>query len=223
MDLSLALLVFGIGILLGGMMLYYFTRKSESFLMIQRHLQDLDRRLDDKLGESGRMMQNQFSQSSKIIQDVTEKLTRLDETNRQVMSFSEQLRNLQDILQNPKQRGLLGEFYLETLLQNVFPPGDFQMQYSFSDGKVVDAVVYMKDKIIPIDSKFSLENYEKLTASLDPVDRERIEKVFKQDLKNRIDETAKYIRPGEGTTDFAIMFIPAEAIYYDLLTGTAEL
>ena len=167
----------------------------------------------------------QFSESKKIISDVTEKLTKLDETNRQVVGFADQLQNLQDILKNPKQRGVLGEYYLETLLKNVLPPGSYAMQYPFSDTDgegsniIVDAVVFVKDKIIPIDSKFSLENYNRLVAEKDPVEREKLERAFKGDLKNRIDETAKYIQPSMGTMDFAFMFIPHEAIYYDLLVA----
>ena len=125
---------------------------------------------------------------------------------------------MQDILQNPKQRGVLGEYYLETVLKNVLPPGRFQMQYKFSDGEIVDAAIFLdKDKILPVDSKFSLENYNKILGTKDNTEREQWEKLFKQDLKNRIDETAKYIRPKEDTMDFAFMFIPSEAIYYDLL------
>jgi DNA recombination protein RmuC len=127
------------------------------------------------------------------------------------------LQSLQDILKNPKQRGVLGEYYLETLLKNVLPPGSFQMQYAFSDGEIVDAIVRVKDKIIPIDSKFSLENYNRLVEEKNDAEKIRLEKLFVNDLKNRITETSKYIRPSEGTMDFAFMFIPHEAIYYDLL------
>lgn len=162
-------------------------------------------------------VRSQFGESAKLIREVTQGLTKLDETNRQVVSFADQLQSLEDILKNPKQRGILGEYYLETLLKNVMPPGSFQMQYAFKDGTIVDAVVFVKDKIIPIDSKFSLENYNRLVAEKDPNVREDLEKVFKADLKNRIDETAKYVKPSEGTMDFAFMFIPHEAIYYDLL------
>ena len=91
----------------------------------------------------------------KIVTDVTERLTKLDETNRQVMNFTDQLKDLQDILKNPKQQGILGEYYLETLLKNILPPTGFQMQYKFADGEIVDAAVFVKDKIIPVDSKFS--------------------------------------------------------------------
>ena len=135
------------------------------------------------------------------------------------MNFSDQLRNLQDILQNPKQRGILGEYFLDTLLKNVLPPGSYQMQYKFKDGEIVDAVVKIKDKLVPIDSKFSLENYNRLAATHNESDRKILEKAFVNDLKLRITETAKYIRPNEDTLDFAFMFIPSEAIYYDLLVN----
>ena len=141
----------------------------------------------------------------------------MGEGQRQVMNFTEQLRDLQDILKNPKQRGILGEYYLETLLKNVLAPAQYQMQYAFQNGEIVDAVVFVKDKIIPIDSKFSLENYNRLIEVKDPSEKERLEKAFVNDLKLRITETSKYIRPAEGTMDFAFMFIPHEAIYYDLL------
>jgi len=127
------------------------------------------------------------------------------------------LENLQDILKNPKQRGILGEYYLEAVLKNVLPPGVFQMQYEFKDGDIVDAVIFVKDKIIPIDSKFSLENYNRILEAKEDGERQKYETAFRDDLKTRIDETSKYIKPSEGTMEFAFMFIPSEAVYYDLL------
>ncbi len=191
--------------------------------LILEQINELNRTVDKKMGESSKEMHEslkyQSTESFNIIRDITEKLTRLDETNKQVVSFADQLQSLQDILKNPKQRGILGEYYLETLLKNVLPTGSFQMQYPFADGTIVDAVVFVKDKIIPIDSKFSLENYNRLSEEKNPAEKERLEKLFKEDLKKRIDETAKYVKPGEGTMDFAFMFIPHEAIYYDLLVS----
>ena len=201
-----------------------------SFVLLQNQMQDLARLIDQKTTETNKTMndtqtalhktiQTQFGQSAKIITDVTEKLTKLDETNKQVMGFADQLQNLGDVLQNPKHRGILGEYYLENVLKNVLPPGSFQMQYKFKDGDIVDAAVFVKDKIIPIDSKFSLENYNRTVEEKNPDRRAELEKVFINDLKSRIDETGKYIKPKEGTMDFAFMFIPAEGIYYDLLVN----
>lgn len=198
-------------------------------LLLQQHLQDLMRTVDTKLSENSqhmqRSVQGQLQESAKLVREVTAGLTKLDETNRQVVSFADQLQHLQDILKNPKQRGVLGEYYLETVLKNVLPPGRFQMQYRFSDGEIVDAAIFLdENKVLPVDSKFSLENYNRLITERDPHEREKLEKLFKQDLKNRIDETSKYIRPSENTMDFAFMFIPSEGVYYDLLVnqvGTA--
>jgi len=212
-------------ILFAGVALVFFwqlrnrPRKDEAsgLLMIQNQLNELRATIDGKLGDSAKMFQQQYSESVKVIQDITEKLTRLDETNKQVINFADQLQNLQDILQNPKQRGVLGEYYLETVLKNVLPPGSYKLQYEFRDGSVVDAVILVKDKIIPVDSKFSLENYNRLLQTKNGAEREQLERQFRQDLKNRIDETSQYVKPEEGTLDFAFMFIPSEAVFYDVL------
>ncbi len=212
-------------------------RLNEKNNLLSEQNRELRQELDKKLSETHRTTQEQYkmtqeqlgqtiktvqgisNHSVKIISEVTAKLTKLDETNKQIINFSAQLQNLQDILKNPKQRGVLGEYYLEETLKNVLPPNAYQMQYSFKDGTIVDAVVFVKDKIIPIDSKFSLENYEKILNTKDPEAREKLERQFKQDLKTRIDETAKYVKPAENTMEFAFMFIPSEAIYYDLLVN----
>lgn len=220
-----------IGVILGGIVFYFIFNRKKSpeekndtgLQLILQQLNELSRTVDSKIGESHKQMSENLrfhsSESNKIIRDVTEKLTRLDETNKQVISFADQLQNLQDILKNPKQRGILGEYYLETVLKNVLPPGSYQMQYSFPDGNIVDAVVFVKDKIIPIDSKFSLENYNKIIEEKNVTEKKKLESIFVNDLKNRIIETSKYIQPSQNTTDFAFMFIPHEAIYYDLLVN----
>ncbi len=207
------------------LLLYFFLFKKEqkkedqSMIMMQEQLKEIRQSLSFQQSDMQKQMQTQFSSTSQIIRDVTEKLTKLDDTNKQVMGFAEQLQSLENILKNPKQRGVLGEYFLDTLLKNVFAPSQYQMQYKFKDGEIVDAVVFVKDKVIPIDSKFSLENYNRILEEKDPIKHEQLEKQFKQDLKNRIDETSKYIRPTENTTDFAFMFIPSEGIYYDLLVN----
>ena len=186
--------------------------------------------VNERLDKSQTMMREsiakQFSESSKLITEVTQRLTKLDETNKRVVDVADELKLLQNILQNPKQRGGLGEYYLDTVLGNVLPPNGYKTQYKFKDGEIVDAVIILdKNRILPIDSKFTLENYNRLIEEKDKTQREVYVKAFKNDLKNRIDETAKYIRPNEGTLDYAFMFIPSEAIYYDLLVnnvGTAS-
>ena len=169
--------------------------------------------LKEMRDESGRVVRD----FTFHIKDVASQLEKIHSDHQHVKDVKTQLGKLTDVLANPKQRGILGEYFLETLLKNVFQPNQYKLQYKFKDGEIVDAVIFIKDKIVPIDSKFSLENYNKILEEKDQTQRERLEKLFKQDLKNRIDETAKYIRPGEGTMDFAFMFIPSEGIYYDLL------
>jgi DNA recombination protein RmuC len=168
-------------------------------------------------------MQRQFSESSRLISEVTERLTKLDETNKRVVNVADELKTLQNVLQNPKQRGVLGEYYLSQVLENVLPPERFKLQHKIGKDEsghdlICDAVIILdKGKMLPVDSKFSLENYNRLLEEPDKIQRDVLAKAFKADLKNRIDETAKYIRPRDGTMDYAFMFIPSEAIYYDLL------
>lgn len=196
---------------------------SESLDLLVKQIGELNRTVDYKLGDFSKTVDSKLGDSAKqtfaAMRDITEQVTRLQETNKQVMNFTDQLQQLQNILKNPKQRGVLGEYYLETLLKNVMPPGSYQMQYSFDNGEIVDAIVRVRDKIIPIDSKFSLENYNRIAETEDKSEKDRLEKLFTNDLKNRIVETSKYIRPEEGTMEFAFMFIPHEAIYYDLLVN----
>jgi DNA recombination protein RmuC len=199
---------------------------SQAMALLLQQINELSRTVDTKMSESNKMMnesvRNQFGESAKLIREVTEGLTKLDETNKQVVSFADQLHSLEDILKNPKQRGILGEYYLETLLKNVFGTGGYECQYRLGKDEegnelIPDAVIFIKDKKIAIDSKFSLENYNRLVEAKDPQEKERLEKLLVNDLKNRITETSKYIQPSLGTMEFAFMFIPHEAIYYDLL------
>lgn len=184
---------------------------------LDRFARGIEERMHRSSSELNQALRHQGTDTQRLIADITKELTEVKESNKQVFSITEQLQNLQDILKNPKQRGILGEYYLETLLKNVMPPGSYQMQYGFPDGTIVDAVVFVKDKIIPIDSKFSLENYNRISETDDRGEKERYEKIFVNDLKLRISETAKYIQPEQNTMDFAFMFIPHEAIYYDLI------
>jgi DNA recombination protein RmuC len=196
---------------------------------INKFKEGLQNQITDRLDKNQELMREsvmkQFTASSKLITDVTERLTKLDETNKRVVNVADELRILQNVLQNPKQRGVLGEYYLSQVLENVMPPNRFKLQHKIGKDDagrdlICDAVIMLdKGKMLPIDSKFSLENYNRLLEEKDKVQREVLAKAFRADLKNRIDETAKYIRPADGTMDYAFMFIPSEAIYYDLLVN----
>jgi DNA recombination protein RmuC len=193
------------------------TELSRTVAALQQHMGD---RLDRNSNAMQMSVQRQLSESAKLVADVSSRLTKLDETNRQVMDVASELKTLQNVLQNPKQRGVFGEYYLQTVLENVLAPGQFAMQHKFADGEVVDAVIFLeKGQILPIDSKFSLENYNRMIEAPSKPERERLLLKVKADLKGRIDETSKYIRRDENTMDFAFMFIPSESLYYHLLVG----
>lgn len=223
-------ILFGLFVIGALVLLLRKKDKPESMILLQQQVQELTRTLDQKITDVHRSMaerqdhlqtamQTQFSESARIITHVTEKLTKLDETNRQVVSFTDQIKNLERVLTNSKTRGAFGEASLELILSNILPPGAYRMQYRFLDSNTVDAAIFIKDRILPVDAKFSLDNYRRIVEETDPAKKELLERDFKTDLKRRIDETAKYIKPEEGTLDFAFMFIPAEGIYYDLLVN----
>jgi DNA recombination protein RmuC len=189
---------------------------------VQELKDGLQKQLSDQLGASNKQLASQSAASIKILQEVTEKLTKLEGTNKNVGDIAAELKTLQNVLQNPKQRGVIGEYYLEQILKNTLPPGAYALQYKLATGMIVDAAIILDDKVLPIDSKFSLENYNRLLEAKGP-EKDGLERVFKTDIKNRIDETSKYIMPGKGTLDQALMFIPSEAIYYDLLANKVGL
>jgi DNA recombination protein RmuC len=211
-----------LGIFAGALIMWFFlVRKhgesatsadTQATMLLGQNMDNLRKELNEQLHKINEQMRHSMI-------DVAREQTKANEATRQMVTIAEELQSLQDILKNPKQRGVLGEYYLETLLKNVLPAGSYKMQHVFKDGEIVDAAVFVKDKVIPIDSKFSLENYNRLVEARDPSEKSRLEKIFVNDLKNRIVETAKYIRPSEGTMEFAFMFIPHEAIYYDLLVN----
>ncbi len=154
----------------------------------------------------------------KLFAETSAAVAELKEIGRETHKLADGTKKLQELLTHPKHRGILGEYLLETVLGNVLPPGMFKMQYGFANNEIVDAAIFIDKKIVPIDAKFPLENYNRWAEGTDG-ERASHEKAFVSDLKQRIDETAKYIRPTERTMDFAFMFIPAEGIYYDLLTN----
>ena len=224
----LLIIIVLIGSLFG---LYFFIKKQ-----IESNSEERNKEIESKLDnlveafklESAKNLADQIKDSkqdqknmSDTLEKVTKELEKIKGTNEQVLTFANQMKTLEKILGNQKQRGILGEIQLENLLANVLPPELFQMQYSFSNNEAVDAIIKVGEFIIPIDAKFSLDNYNKMIES-DETDTERLidlEKKFKNDIKNRIDETSKYIRPNEGTVDYAYMFIPADGLYQDLLNN----
>lgn len=240
---STLILIFII-ILLFGVVIFLLLRwkKEDSWQaldLLQKNIFELSKMIDSKISESNKSIDYRLSESNKFLSDniqktfatsskiseesnkriesITKKLWEIEETNKQIKGIGEQLEWLENILKNPKQRGILGEYFLETVLKNILAPENYALQYSFKNKEIVDAVILINNHIIPIDSKFSLENYNRLLSAKTKTEKETLEKAFKADIKKRIDETSKYIRPEEGTMDFAFMFIPSEGVYYDML------
>jgi DNA recombination protein RmuC len=234
--LILSLLIAVIGILV---YVFFFKKEekkesSDGLLMLQQQLAELTKTMNERMGESNKAMQDnarvQFRESKELIQEINKEVNEqlrnvvrgvaeVSESSKQVYSVAEQLQSLEKVLKHQKQRGNLGEASLQLALENMLPATAYKLQYLFPGGDIVDAVVITKDGMIPVDAKFSLDNYRRLVDETDDSRREELEKEFKNDLKKRIDETAKYIRPKDGTLPFAFMYIPAEAIYYDLLVN----
>jgi DNA recombination protein RmuC len=206
------------------------ARDNQSSLMLKADVSELtksvhelkdnmSKQLQDQANINSKQLQVQSAASIKRLQEVTEKLTKLEGTNKSVGDIASELKTLQNVLQNPKQRGVIGEYYLKQILENVLPPGTFVLQYKLGEGLIVDAVIKIDDKLLPLDSKFPLENYNRLLEAENEAQRQQFTRAFKEDVKKRVDETSKYIRPGKATLDQALMFIPSEAIYYDLLAN----
>lgn len=195
---------------------------------LEDQFQNQQKEMNEQLFRSQSVLQKQLEMSrkeiaetsqttTKLVREVTAELTGLKETNKQVVGFAEQLQSFENLLRSPKQRGVLGEYFLQTVLESVLPADTFRLQHKFIDGEIVDAIIMTKDGNIPVDAKFSLSNYERLVDAQTDLEKKEYEKLFKLDLQKRIDETSKYVRSHEGTLDFAFMFIPADGLYYDLL------
>lgn len=218
------LLIIAIGVVIIVLLIVVILRgKNNNDGLLQHQIEmlrnTLENRLERSQSELHQVIRHQDSEAKRLITEITRELTEVKEGNKQVFSMTEQLQNLERVLTHQKQRGNLGEASLELILSNMLAPGQYEMQYYFNNGEVVDAVIHTKEGLIPVDAKYSLDNYQRLMNALDDEDIAYYQNEFKKDIQKRIDETSKYIRPEEGTLPFAFMFIPAEGIYYDLLVN----
>lgn len=172
--------------------------------------------LNEHLGKSQANLNQQLEATGKVVHAIQTRLGALDETAREIREIGRDISSLQNILQAPKLRGGLGEYLLEDLLSQVFPATQFTMQYSFRDNTKVDAVIRLQNGMVPVDAKFPLESFQRLTAAATDEEKKRCKKEFVRSVKERINEIAdKYIRPEEGTFDFALLYIPAENVFYE--------
>lgn len=185
-------------------------------LKISSLVNDRLNQMTQVIQESNRVVIQGLGSATNIFGGVHEKLGKLEETNRQIIDISKDISSLQELLRAPKFRGQMGETMLENLLSQVLPKEHYSMQYRFKSSDAVDAVIRLGERIVPVDAKFSLENFQKIAEAPDEPVKNAFRKKFIQDVKNRVDEiAAKYILPAENTYDFALMYIPAENVYYE--------
>jgi len=194
-------------VVLIGIMLKISTQVNERLNQMNQALSDANNSITQNLGNTAGIFGN-----------IKEKLGQIEETNRQIYTVGKDISSLQELLRAPKFRGQMGETFLENLLGLVLPKDFYQMQHRFKSGEAVDAAIKLGERIVPIDAKFSLENFQKMIEAPDEQLKSAYRKKFIQDAKNRVDEVAaKYILPQENTYDFALMYIPAENVYYEMM------
>ncbi len=207
MEWLAVLLFLVIGALVIGIVLKISSQVNERLNQMNQSLQEANKIIGANLGSATSAFGN-----------VREQLGKLEETNKQIIAISRDISSLQELLRAPKFRGAMGETFLENLLAQVLPKEHYQIQYRFKNSDTVDAVIRLGERLVPVDAKFSLENFQKMIEAIDEPAKEPFRKKFIQDIKNRINEiAAKYILPDENTYDFALMYIPAENVYYEVI------
>jgi DNA recombination protein RmuC len=182
--------------------------------------------VDSRVGQGFSAVQTDLNKTltsqSETMGKIGEQLGALDQSAKRIMEVGQDVSSLKDVLSPPKLRGAFGEMLLEQLLKQVLPAAHYQTQYQFRDGTRVDVVITTPDGLVPVDSKFPIESYRRLAEATTEEERVRLRRAFMRDVKARVEEVAKYIRPGENTLDFACMYVPAEGIFYEIIAGGAE-
>lgn len=197
--------------------IFYFLLKSTS--SIQKELSSVTNRVNQYLAETARLNQESGVGTVKAIGDVYTRLGTLEESAHKIYRIGEEIAKLQDLLKAPKARGGFGEWMLQDLLEQMIPKENFRLQYQFRGGARVDAALFVGDYIVSVDAKFPLENFERHQNSTAPDEKKKMRREFLRDTKKHIDAISeRYIVPGEGTLDFALMYIPAENVYYEMIT-----
>ena len=187
-------------------------------LKISSQVNERLNQMNQSLQEANKIIGQNLGSATSAFGSVKEQLGKLEETNKQIIAISKDISSLQELLRAPKFRGAMGETLLENLLSQVLPKEHYETQYRFKSADAVDAVIRLGERLVPVDAKFSLENFQKMLDAGDEPTKESFRKKFIQDVKNRINEiAAKYILPAENTYDFALMYIPAENVYYEVI------
>lgn len=197
--------------------------------LVIRQLGTVMQQVNQQLGSLAQQFQgttanisSRLDQAAQVIGGVRDGLGELRGSTQRIIDIGQDIARLQEILSPPKTRGVLGELFLSEVIAAILPQEHYRLQYKFSTGEKVDAIIRLNQGIVPVDAKFPLENFRRLLAAQSENDRKRLRREFFQDVKRHIDDIAhKYIRPDEGTLDFALMYVPAENVYYEMITQDA--
>lgn len=193
-------------------------RTQPALELLNQTVQNLNRQVTSLLSDSSRSISDRLDNTNAVVGDLRQKLGRLEEASRQMMDVGKDIARLQDLLQPPKLRGSMGELFLQDLLAQVLPSRNFELQYRFKGGEAVDAVIRLAQGLVPVDAKFPLENFRRIIEASSDEEKKGFRKAFIRDVKTHIDAiSSKYIRMDENTLDFALMYIPAENVYYETI------
>jgi len=197
--------------------------QTETLAAVRQELHQVRTEMAGQMGQVGNGVQRELQHVTQVVGNVQGKLGQLSEATQRVADVGKDIAGLEQILKSPKVRGGLGETLLEQLLAEILAPNNFDLQHPFRSGDKVDAVVRISGRLVPIDAKFPLENFRRMLAEPEEERRHAFRKAFTRDVKNRVEEIAKkYILPDEGTFDFALMYVPAENVYYEMILKDDE-
>lgn len=220
-----------------------YKKKDDGALVLHQRIESLNKTVLDQLNaltqqvnerlkentdvqqSSSKAVSDRLDNAARVVGELRGNLGRLETASQHIHDVGKNIASLQEILRAPKLRGGLGELFLGDLLAQILPPAHYTLQYGFKSGEKVDAAVHLRDdRIVPVDSKFPLENFKRMLEATNDDARAASQKMFVSDVKKHIDKIAKsYILPDEGTFDFALMYIPAENVYYEtIIKGTEE-
>ncbi len=210
--------------LIVALFVYLIIKNSEALGLMQKHVDNLTNQVNQQLQGITMQLQsttgqigNRLDKTTQIVKDVGESLGRVSEATKQLYEVGKDISSLQDLLRAPKFRGEFGEFLLESLLSQILTPEFYRLNYGFKDGTKVEAVICLGDKVVPVDAKFPLDSFKRIIESESEEEKQVWRKDFIRKVKEKIDQISKYIKPDEGTYDFALMYIPAENVYYETI------
>jgi len=191
---------------------------------LRQSLQDISKQMNESLTSTRKDVGDRLDGAARVIRDVHQQLGELGESTKHIFEVGKDIAGLQETLRSPKLRGNISELFLTDLLSQILPPNHYRTQHTFRGGETVDAVVVLKAGMVPVDAKFPLENFKRVVDASQETERKAARKIFINDVKKHIDGIAtKYIRTDEGTFDFALMYIPAENVYYETIVKDDEL